>query len=223
MFQHNIKEYGFEYATWNFFEASHGKGPADGVGGALKRQLDNHISHGNDITNAKEAYDYLMVNSKVKMFYVNENDIQKMTKNIPENIIPIKGTMKLHQIVTDGNTTIKYKLLSCFDCQKNICCDCYYTKEHELLSNTLSEPKASCSNKPQALKKQKPAAKRFKRINSSTTTESDVSISYHSDSDLIDADFWSEDNDLPRIDDRESDQDLEVNVHLRANIKEIYL
>ncbi|CAH2093273.1 unnamed protein product [Euphydryas editha] len=96
----------------------------------------------------------------------------KMTKNIPENIIPIKGTMKLHQIVTDGNTTHKYKMLSCFDCQKNICCDCYYTKEHELLSNTLSEPKASYSNKPQALKKQKPAAKRFKRINSSTTTES---------------------------------------------------
>ncbi|CAB3241675.1 unnamed protein product [Arctia plantaginis] len=155
------------------------------------------------------------------MFYINENDIEKMTKNIPENI-PIKGTMKLHQIVTDGNTTIKYKLLSCFDCNKNICCDCYYTKEHELLSNTLSEPKASCSNNRQSLKKQKPAAKRFKRINSSTTTESDVSINCHSESDLIDADFSNEDNNLPIIDDRESDRDLEVNGNLRANIKEIY-
>lgn len=82
-----MKECGFEYATWNFFETSHGKGPAVGVSRALmslKRQLDNHISHDNDITNAKEAYyDCLMVNSKVKMFYVTENDIQKMTKNIP--------------------------------------------------------------------------------------------------------------------------------------------
>ncbi|KAL0830072.1 hypothetical protein ABMA28_003529 [Loxostege sticticalis] len=75
LFQHNIKEYGFEYATWNFFETSHGKGPAEGVGRAL-------------------------MPLKLKMFYVNENDIQKMTKNIPENIIiTIKGTMKLHQIL----------------------------------------------------------------------------------------------------------------------------
>lgn len=222
LFEQKIKEYGFEYATWNFFEASHGKGPADGVGGALKRQLDNHISHGNDITNAQEAYDYLMVNSKVKMFYINENDIQKMTKNIPANVIPIKGTMQLHQIVTDVNTAIKYKLLSCFDCHKNICCDCYYTKEHELLPNTLSEPKASCSNKRPSLKKQKPAAKRFKRMNSSTTEESDVSISCHSDSDLIDAAFLNEDNDLPIIDDRESDLNLEVKINLSATIKGIY-
>lgn len=123
------------------------------------------------------------------MFYINENDILQMIKSIPEHIIPIKGTMKLHQILTDGNRTIKYKLLSCFDCNKNICCDCYYTKEHELLPNILTETKASCSYKQQTLKKQIPPAKRFKRINSSLTTESDVSISYHSDSDLIDTEF----------------------------------
>lgn len=31
-----ISESVFEYATWNFFEASHGKGPADGVGGSIE-------------------------------------------------------------------------------------------------------------------------------------------------------------------------------------------
>lgn len=34
-----ISQLGFEKATWSFFEASHEKGAADGVGGATKRNL----------------------------------------------------------------------------------------------------------------------------------------------------------------------------------------
>ena len=32
--------FGFERLTWNFLEAGHGKGPADGVGAAVKRRAD---------------------------------------------------------------------------------------------------------------------------------------------------------------------------------------
>ncbi|XP_013189980.1 uncharacterized protein LOC106134461 [Amyelois transitella] len=231
LFQKNIKEYKYEYATWNFFEASHGKGPADGVGGALKRQLDNHISHGNDIINAKEAYEYLLINSRVKMFYINENNIQNMMKMIPKNVIPIKGTMKIHQIVIDDNTKIKYKLLSCFDCKKNnICCDCYHTKEHELLpTNYLTGPKAvPCRNKRNALKIQNTPAKRFKRINSSTTTESDVSVRYYDDLDPRDVEFESEGDDkitdfiknFKKVEKVDLVSDIEELTHLRFKDRE---
>lgn len=30
-----IHDYGFIHATWSYFEAAHGKGAADGVGGAI--------------------------------------------------------------------------------------------------------------------------------------------------------------------------------------------
>lgn len=37
-------EYDFKGITWNFFEASHGKGAPDGVGGALKKLADRIVA-----------------------------------------------------------------------------------------------------------------------------------------------------------------------------------
>lgn len=220
MFQKRLKEFGFQYATWNYFEASHGKGPADGVGGALKRRLDNHISHGNDITNAKEAYDYLKANSKVKVFYIKENDIQEMIKMIPDNIIPIKGTMKLHQIVMDGKETVKYKWLSCFDCEKYICCDCYYTEEHKLVkTNTVTEQETVLwGKKRQYTEKRETLAKKIKRASSHTTTESDVTTSFHSDSDSIHMEIGHEGVD--NKDDEESFENLPMTIESISDIIE---
>ena len=44
--------YGFQQATWNFFEAGHGKGTADGVGAAIKKKADHLITSGQDIADA---------------------------------------------------------------------------------------------------------------------------------------------------------------------------
>lgn len=44
-----IHDYGFIHATWSYFEAAHGKGAADGVGGAIKRTMDMKIAQGTDI------------------------------------------------------------------------------------------------------------------------------------------------------------------------------
>lgn len=45
-------DYGFERMTWSFFEAGHGKGPADGVGGFLKITADIIVAKGQDIADA---------------------------------------------------------------------------------------------------------------------------------------------------------------------------
>lgn len=102
LFTQRLSDYTFEEGTWNFFEASHGKGPADGVGGAIKRKLDHHVAHGHDIINAEEAYSYLQDNTKVRTYYVSQNDINEISQMIPSNVIPLKGTMKLHQIIYNG-------------------------------------------------------------------------------------------------------------------------
>lgn len=43
---------GFTAMTWSFFEAGHGKGPADGIGGYLKRSADDIVARGEDIPTA---------------------------------------------------------------------------------------------------------------------------------------------------------------------------
>ncbi|KAL4705708.1 hypothetical protein ACJJTC_019771 [Scirpophaga incertulas] len=45
--------------TWYFFEAGHGKGPADGIGGYLKRSADDMVARGPDISNADNFYECL--------------------------------------------------------------------------------------------------------------------------------------------------------------------
>ncbi|KAL4714627.1 hypothetical protein ACJJTC_019690 [Scirpophaga incertulas] len=51
--------YGFKAMTWSFFEAGHGKGPADGIGGYLKRSADDMVARGPDISNADNFYECL--------------------------------------------------------------------------------------------------------------------------------------------------------------------
>ena len=60
----------FKYSTWNFLEASHGKGAADGVGAAVKRKADNLVTvKQSDITCAKNLYDCLSgSDARVRLF-----------------------------------------------------------------------------------------------------------------------------------------------------------
>lgn len=52
LFSTELSKRGFVSGTWNFFEASHGKGAPDGVGGVLKRLADQLVSQGHDIPDA---------------------------------------------------------------------------------------------------------------------------------------------------------------------------
>ncbi|KAJ8726803.1 hypothetical protein PYW08_015200 [Mythimna loreyi] len=135
LFTKRLSDYGFEVGTWNYFEASHGKGAADGVGGAIKRKLDYYVAHGHDITSAEDAFTYLQDNIKVKLYMITVKDIQDMCEMIPQNVIPVKGTMKLHQIIytLQDKQKICYRTLSCI-CEEKGSCRCEGdTAYHELL------------------------------------------------------------------------------------------
>ncbi|KAJ8050563.1 hypothetical protein HOLleu_03812 [Holothuria leucospilota] len=46
------------YATWNYFESGHGKGPCDGVGGTVKRLADDAVKRGAVMQNANDFYSW---------------------------------------------------------------------------------------------------------------------------------------------------------------------
>jgi len=71
----------FRFTWWNFSEAGHGKGPADGVGAAIKRLADRCVLSGQDITDASSLKCALESLTDVKLFLVNNNNIMNRFHN----------------------------------------------------------------------------------------------------------------------------------------------
>lgn len=58
--------------SWSYFEAGHGKGPADGIGRYLKRSAEELVAWGADILNSNCLlfYDGLKDISKIKLYEI---------------------------------------------------------------------------------------------------------------------------------------------------------
>ncbi|XP_035444273.2 uncharacterized protein LOC118277191 isoform X1 [Spodoptera frugiperda] len=137
LFAHFAKELQLSFATWSFFESGHGKSVADGIGGSVKRVLDRKVCHGFDITDAKDAYDILKQCLKVtKVFLVPDSAITDMTHILPKNIQPLKGTLQVHQIMTQDENIIQFRDVSCFCEPFRGCCTCFQPQIHSVVSTT---------------------------------------------------------------------------------------
>ena len=102
---HEPFKFGFKRISWHYFEASHGKGAPDGIGGFLQRTANRLVRLGQDITYAKVLYDKLSeTESTGKLFYIENYEVKKFKKRTNEikalgPLPTIKGTMKIHQVV----------------------------------------------------------------------------------------------------------------------------
>jgi hypothetical protein len=114
---------GFRSTWWNFSEAGHGKGPADGVGAAIKRLADSCILSGREIRNAAMMYEQLKTETHVQLFLVS--DFIKLPDGIGIPAFP--GTMKVHQFLAETNGRISYRNLSCY-CACDKMCQCNVSK-----------------------------------------------------------------------------------------------
>ena len=123
LFTKHCHDLGFTSATWNFFEAGHGKGAPDGIGSSVKQAADRQVKYGQDISC---SYDFIYVlnkaNTSIKMYEINKSDIEKIDTAIPQKLKPVAGTMKLHQVIMEQDlNTVSYRDISCF---------CRYGCEH---------------------------------------------------------------------------------------------
>ncbi|KAL2087166.1 hypothetical protein ACEWY4_018225 [Coilia grayii] len=116
---------GWKRVTWNVLEAGHGKGPADGIGAAVKRRADDIIARGRDIPNARVLFDELKQKStSTELFYVEPNTIEEMDVHVPAGLQSIRGTMKIHQIISHDPSQMSWRVLSCF-CSAPNTCNCF--------------------------------------------------------------------------------------------------
>ncbi|KAK1879819.1 Enolase [Dissostichus eleginoides] len=145
-------KYGFKEITWNFFQASHGKGAPDGVGGVLKRSADRIVAHRGDIPDAQSLYDKLKsLDTSVELFFVPERDIESKTQ-VPA-IAAVKGTLRIHQAISLTPGQMKYRDISCL-CKREegvLDCPCFNLQEVTLADVPVSSDESPA--KPQALNK----------------------------------------------------------------------
>lgn len=174
LFSNLLYEFGFQRGTWSFFEASHGKGVADGIGATIKRTADRLVSHRKDISNATELYEKLHGETTIKLFFINETDIVKIEKILPKNIATFHGTFEVHQIITVEKGTFLFRNVSCF-CERSGICDCFQLKEFSFCKGKIEQKKV--------LKKAKILG-RGKIYSSSSNSDDEMSL--YSDSDLND-------------------------------------
>lgn len=126
------KEMEFEYCTWSFSESGHGKSIADGIGGAVKRTLDRHVSYGVDAKDATQIYYILREHFKTtKMYLVDDSQIENYISKI-QNLKTLSGTLNLHQVITSEKNEIKYRELSCFCGDVKGMCLCHSPQSHLL-------------------------------------------------------------------------------------------
>lgn len=85
------------FATWNYFECGHGKGPCDGLGGTSKRMADQAAKQGAKI---QDAYDYFnwadKASKAIKYVLCTPSEVEK-GKEWLDNISasePLKGVRK---------------------------------------------------------------------------------------------------------------------------------
>lgn len=121
---------GFKKGTWSFFEAGHGKGAPDGVGGVLKRTADRLVSEGKDIPNAKQLYDCLLnAQTSIQLFYIDEEAVDQAVQKMPKQLPVVPSTMRLHQMITLTPGKVIYRDISCLCSTKQILeCTSQHTK-----------------------------------------------------------------------------------------------
>ncbi|WAR09094.1 hypothetical protein MAR_019052 [Mya arenaria] len=117
MFSFKIFDLGYKYGTWNYLEAGHGKGAADGIGATVKRTADSFVLTGHDVKCAEDLKCAL-----------NGSNIIQIDKALPmaAEIKAVPQTMRIHQVTTNQPGIIRTREVSCF-CNRidSSGCDCF--------------------------------------------------------------------------------------------------
>lgn len=114
---------------------------ADDIGGFIKRTADQVVAVGKDISDVSSFYQLLKGSSKVKMYLILDEDFENMPREIPTKIVPLCGTMKVHQGFPEEMGSLMYRELSCF-CQRGFCAY-MYTKTYYPLKEMIAQTKHS--------------------------------------------------------------------------------
>lgn len=127
---------GIKRVTWNFSEKAHGKGAPDGVGGAVKRIADSAVQRGADVQTPEDLFNLLKEKeSSIKYYWISDEDIERYDEALPDDVPPVKGTLKIHQVTSAQPGKIQHREISCF-CSRPQICQCHNPSEVDFQNTT---------------------------------------------------------------------------------------
>ncbi|VDI54169.1 Hypothetical predicted protein [Mytilus galloprovincialis] len=112
-------DYGIR-AKWNYWEAGHGKGPCDGIGGTSKRMADEAVRTGKvAIQDPHDFFAWTQSQScslkSIKFIFLPKDKCENKSKLLSEQKLrPVPGTMKLHAVAEKGNDVVAVRNTSCY-------------------------------------------------------------------------------------------------------------
>ncbi|XP_046548265.1 uncharacterized protein LOC124258241 [Haliotis rubra] len=139
-------------ATWNYFEAGHGKGPCDGLGGTVKRMADQAVNAGKVvIQDSKDFFAWSQSQHcsmpNVNFLFVSTEECEATAASqANRKLKPVKGTMKIHAVKGRGSGHIHVRDTSCYcnRCLGGTVCDTWQEEttvnqdqeDHSVLTET---------------------------------------------------------------------------------------
>ena len=129
-------------ANWNYFEAGHGKGPCDGIGGTVKRLADDAVTQNKVvIEDPLDIFSWSQETqneSKIKYLFVSSEEtkvFKELLQERAETLKTVAGTMKIHAVNGLEENKVAVRNISCFcySCfpamqfEEKSCCDGWST------------------------------------------------------------------------------------------------
>ncbi|KAI4819962.1 hypothetical protein KUCAC02_027962 [Chaenocephalus aceratus] len=114
--------------TFTYSEKSHGKEAPDGIGGAIKREADLYVHRGGELQTPQDLYEMLnkRLGSSITYYWVSRESIESCDELIPGSLQAVKGTFKIHQVVSSQPAQITHREVSCFCKRLEMSpCPCY--------------------------------------------------------------------------------------------------
>jgi hypothetical protein len=110
-------------ASWHYFEAGHGKGACDGIGGVVKRTADTALKSGKvNITNGKDFYEWgLKLDSKIKYEFIERTEYEEAKEKNDvrqKHLNKVKGTLEVHAVVgvNEHEVMVRDTTCACSNC-----------------------------------------------------------------------------------------------------------
>ncbi|XP_031781055.1 uncharacterized protein LOC107982089 [Nasonia vitripennis] len=166
--------------TYNYSESGHGKGPADGIGGALKRLADDQVKYGRDVSNF-DAF-LSIIKEKSKKIYISsitEVDISKVENQVSNEIKCYNGTRQMYQFTwrVENSTKIYFNKLSCLICLPGEKCRHFFLGTMEYMENAAVPVKEKPKVQEKKIKKDAIYTKETTLNESTVATTASLSIS----------------------------------------------
>ena len=144
--------------TWNWLEAGHGKGPCDGLGGALKGLADRVVKSAGSIQNADEFVEHIAPQTKkISLLRTTRHDVDQCDETVDSwNCRQINGISHQHQ-ATVYNGKLQLRETSCYQecCMEDDLrpsCDAWVTSTAQKTrrTRTASAARATTTTEPAA-------------------------------------------------------------------------